>query len=76
MAEPITLNLFYSRLNEKISVFNTRLLMQTVMINSGLDKYNKEDVLGDEDAKAICLELIKQGGPAFQVGKDIYARFQ
>ncbi len=64
---------FYDQLNEKLSDYNVRLLLRTVTLHAGVDDKETEAYLETEQAKTLCLELIKQGGPAFQVGKNIYA---
>jgi len=66
-----TLNDVYSRLSERVTNYNARLLLHTVKVGSGVN-YDQDAPLKQEDAEAICLELIKKGGPAFQVGKDLY----
>lgn len=67
----VTLNDFYVKLSQRVSDYNARLMLQSAVISSGLSR-DKEGALEKEEAKAICLELIKKGGPAFQVGKDMY----
>ena len=76
-AEPsgITVDDFYSKLSERVSAYNARLLMHSVMIGSGLNT-KKQGMLNKEEAKTVCLELIKKGGPAFQVGKAMYSQVQ
>ncbi len=71
----VTINDFYDQLAAKVSAYNAKLLLQRAVFQSGLnhDHYSRLKI---DDARAICLELIKKGGPAFQVGKDMYARLQ
>ncbi|MCB0365071.1 MAG: hypothetical protein H6624_10135 [Bdellovibrionaceae bacterium] len=71
----VTINDFYNQLADRVSAYNARLLIQRAVLQSGLGSSHEEQ-LNVDDAKAICLELIKKGGPAFQVGKDMYTRFQ
>lgn len=72
----LTLNDFYSKLSEKVSDYNARLLMQSVMIGAGLSGSDHSSALKVEEARTLCLELIKKGGPAFQVGKVMYGQVQ
>lgn len=72
---PITLNDFYTRLSRKVSDYNARLLLQSALQNSGV-KGESHGPLKKSEAKTICLQLIKQGGPAFQVGRDMYTLVQ
>ena len=71
----LTLKDFYQKLSERVSDYNAKLLLQSVVFTSGLSNEDSSP-LNKEDAQAICLELIKKGGPAFQVGKDMYHRVQ
>ena len=70
----LTLNDFYKKLSESVSDYNAKLMLQSAMISSGLDQNLSS--LNTDEAKAICLELIKKGGPAFQVGKALYHQVQ
>lgn len=67
----ITLDYFYKKLNERVSDYNARLTLQNVTRTIDLPS-SEEECLNLDDAKSICLALINKGGPAFQVGKDIY----
>lgn len=71
----VTINDFYDQLASKVSAYNAKLLLQRAVLQSGLGNDHASRLRMD-DAKAICLELIKKGGPAFQVGKDMYSRLQ
>lgn len=73
-ASGLTVNDFYIRLSSKVSDYNAKLTLQSALIATGLNVGSDE--LNKEDAKTICLELIKKGGPAFQVGKDVYQLMQ
>tara|TARA_Y100000817_G_C16781458_1_gene510778 strand:- start:439 stop:717 length:279 start_codon:yes stop_codon:yes gene_type:complete len=68
----ITFQDFYDKLSSKVSGYNAKLLLNTACINSGIQK--KEETLNEEEVKQICLELIKKGGPSFQVGKEVYGQ--
>lgn len=71
----VTYNTFVSKLNERVSDYNTKLVIQSVKIGTGI-REEDDTPLNIEDVRSICLELIKKGGPAFQVGKDIYNTLQ
>lgn len=71
----IRLQDFYSKLNKRVSDYNARLVLQSAVMSSGIHREGI-DQLNVDEARAICLELIKRGGPAFQVGKDIYQQLQ
>lgn len=62
------------RLQQRVSVNNARLLLNSAKTQTGL-KIDDQTVLGDADAKTLCLKLINQGGPAFQVGQAIYKEY-
>jgi hypothetical protein len=70
---PFSLNDIYQVLNKKVSAYNAQLLLNSALIGAGFQG-NKEMPLENEEAKSICLQLIKKGGPAFQVGKDFYSQ--
>ncbi|MCH2533608.1 MAG: hypothetical protein MK008_04130 [Bdellovibrionales bacterium] len=71
----ITTQHFYTALSKKVSGYNAKLLLNSAMIQVGFNQINA-DPLKLDDAKNICLELIKKGGPAFYVGKEIYQQIQ
>lgn len=58
-------------LEQRVSLSSAQLLMESVLVNSGI---NKSDTLSKEEAKNLCLALIKKGGPAFQVGQAMYRK--
>ena len=67
----LTINEIYSKLSQRVSTYNARLMLRSAMVSSGVN--SKEDQeLDSEQARAICLALINKGGPAFQVGSDLY----
>lgn len=72
----ITANHFLTRLSEKVSSYNARLLLNSAMVESGLHETVIDAPLAKEDAKTLCLKLIKKGGPAFHVGQSIYREVQ
>ncbi len=71
--ESFSLNDVYVKLNERVSSYNAMLLLNSVKIGAGI-QHEQNLVLNADDAKTVCLELIKKGGPAFQVGKDLYTQ--
>jgi len=73
-SDVLTVNLILSRLQQRVSKSNAKLLFATAKIQSGLT-LDHENELEKEEAKTLCLSLIKQGGPSFQVGQSIYKEF-
>ena len=73
-ASGLTANLILSRLEKRVTMNNARLLLNTVKIQTGI-KVDDSQTLDQEQAKAICLKLINQGGPSFQVGQALYKEF-
>lgn len=69
-----TLDDFQAMLRQRVSEYNARLTIQSALISSGLDR--ELTVFNKEETRAICLALINKGGPAFQVGKDMYQQVQ
>lgn len=73
--ESFSLNDVYLKLSQRVSAYNAKLLLHSIKAGTGL--HGEQDAkLEIEDAKNVCLELIKKGGPAFQVGKDLYSQVQ
>ena len=70
-----TSNLILSRLQQRVSRTNARLLLSTAKIKAGLDVTDDTAVLETEQAKELCLKLISQGGPSFQVGQALYKEY-
>jgi hypothetical protein len=70
----ITMNDFYNKLSERVSDYNAKLVLQSAAVSIGIGR--DQSRLNREEARAICLELIKRGGPAFQVGKAMYQSVQ
>lgn len=62
------------RLQQRVSVNNARLLLNSAKTQTGL-VVDDQTVLESEQAKALCMKLINQGGPAFQVGQAIYKEY-
>ena len=70
----LTANVILNRLQQKVSAVNAKLLLDTAKIQTGI-KMDNESILDSEQAKALCLKLINQGGPAFHVGQAIYKEY-
>lgn len=67
--------LILSRLQQTVSRTNARLLLDKAKIQSGMQVLDESVTLDADQAKALCLSMIKQGGPAFQVGQAIYKEY-
>ena len=70
----LTANLILGRLQQKVSKSNAKLLFDSAKIQAGL-KCEDEVELEKEQAKTLCLAMIKQGGPSFHVGQAIYKEY-
>ena len=70
----VTAGLILERLQARVSVNNARLLLHSAKVQTGV-MVDDQSVLNDEQAKALCMKLINQGGPAFQVGQSIYKEY-
>ncbi|MGE3973458.1 MAG: hypothetical protein AB7F59_02920 [Bdellovibrionales bacterium] len=68
--EQITLNHFLKSLQQRVSAYDAKLILDSAVVTTGIPY--QADALNSEEAKNLCLELIKKGGPAFQVGSSIY----
>ena len=75
MAEnkPITVSLFLSELRKKVSDSNAKLLMHSAVVRTGIN-CSEDAPLNNEEAHTLCMELIKAGGPGFQVGRSVYSQ--
>jgi len=71
MTEGISPQDFLVRLRQKMSGFNANLLLNSAMIESGINS-RSQDPLKAEEVENLCLKLINKGGPAFHVGQAIY----
>lgn len=74
-SQALTANLILSRLQQRVSKTNAQLLFDTAKVQTGLKFEDHSLALDKEDAKTLCLVLIKQGGPSFQVGQSIYKEY-
>ncbi|MGZ5278955.1 MAG: hypothetical protein ACXWC9_03385 [Pseudobdellovibrionaceae bacterium] len=70
----ITANMILGRLQEKVSKSNARLLFATAKIQAGFQCEDAQE-LEKEQAKTLCLAMIKQGGPSFHVGQALYKEY-
>lgn len=68
----LTVKLFYDTLKSKVSSQNAKLILDSALIPMGMSSEEPEHVLTDDQAKDLCLQMIKKGGPAFNVGQTIY----
>lgn len=69
----ITMGLFLDELKKKVSDSNAKLLLQTAVIRSGVN-CTPNGPMNNEEAHSLCMELIKAGGPGFQVGRAVYSQ--
>lgn len=70
----LTTNLILSRLQQRVSKGNAKLLLDRAKVQAGVSIEGSIE-LETELAKTLCLGLIKQGGPSFQVGQSLYKEF-
>jgi hypothetical protein len=61
---------FIRRLTEKLTHFDATIILEAAMLSAGVSR--QDGFFKKEEARGICLELIKRGGPAFSVGTGIY----
>lgn len=67
----VTVDFFFNELKKKVSDSNAKLLLHTAVVRSGIS-CGSDVPLQKEDAQALCMELIRSGGPGFQVGRAVY----
>lgn len=70
----INANLFLTQLQQRVSKTNAKLLLDNAKVKAGVTVDNEID-LEDAQAKELCMKMINQGGPSFQVGKAIYKEY-
>ena len=70
----LTTNLILSRLQQRVSKGDAKLLLDRAKVQTGVSIEGSIE-LETELAKTLCLGLIKQGGPSFQVGQSLYKEF-
>ena len=61
---------FIRRLTEKLTHFDANMILDAAMLSAGVER--QEGFFKKDEAKEICLALIKRGGPAYAVGAGIY----
>jgi hypothetical protein len=61
---------FMRRLTEKLTHFDANLVLEAAMLAAKVPRH--EGFLKKQEAKEICLQLIKRGGPAYSVGAVVY----
>lgn len=71
--QDITMNYFLDELKKKVSPYNAKLLLQTAVVRSGVNR-GADAPLAKEDVHALCMELLRSGGPGFQVGRTVYTQ--
>jgi hypothetical protein len=71
----LTMSLILTRLQTRVSKSNAKLLLDTSNNRIGVKVVDQSAVLEKEMAKTVCLGLINQGGPSFQVGQALYKEF-
>lgn len=74
MSKTINLNEINDLLKKKVSSLNAKLLLDTAINQSGLAISSEAD-LTKEQIAGLALKMINNGGPSFQVGREIYSRF-
>lgn len=70
----ISMRIFLTELEKKVSMNNARLLLHSAAIKSGM-KPDFEQTMQKDQVEALCMELIRAGGPGFQAGRTIYNQF-
>ena len=73
MTSEYTMGFFYDELKKRVSANNAKLILHTAAVKTGMSP-KLDATLKKEDAQAICMELIRSGGPGFQVGRAIYTQ--
>jgi hypothetical protein len=69
------MNHFMTQLRDRVTNANARMIMDTALVHTGLQR-DPNEFLSSDEAKTLCLALIKQGGPAFKVGQALYRNIQ
>ncbi len=69
--QSITVNFIYNELKKKVTDSNAKLLIHSAVIRSGI-ACPADMPLDKATAQSLCMELIKSGGPGFQVGRAVY----
>lgn len=74
MTKTINLNEINELLKKKVSALNAKILLDTAVNQTGLVVKAETD-LSKEQIANLALKMINNGGPSFQVGREIYSRF-
>ncbi len=72
-ANNCTVQFFLEELKKRVSPSSAKLLLHTAVVRSGLN-CSADTPLKKEEAQNLCMELIKTGGPGFQVGRAVYTQ--
>ena len=70
-----TMDFFYGELKKRVSDTNAKLLLHSAAVKTGFSR-KLDTQLRKEDTEAICMELIRSGGPGFQVCRSIYSQIR
>jgi alanine-alpha-ketoisovalerate/valine-pyruvate aminotransferase len=70
----VTVNHFLVELKKRVSASNAKLLLDSAVVRTGIN-CSSDAPLNSQDAHALCMELIKNGGPGFQVGRAVYTEY-
>ena len=72
--QEFTAGMILTQLQKRVSKTNAKLLLDTAKTQSGVIVEN-DLALDKEQAMALCMRMINQGGPSFQVGQAVYKQF-
>ncbi len=70
----ITPQFILNQLETRVTEYNARMILESALVSSGLNA-TYSDILDKDQSHSLCLALIKKGGPAFQVGTEIYRKY-
>ena len=70
----ITAQIILGRLQQRVSMNNAKLILDSAKVSTGV-LIDNAAILSQDQAKTLCLKLIQEGGPAFQVGQAIYKEY-
>lgn len=72
--QSLTPKFVLTQLETRVTEYNARMILESALASSGL-AIDHKDELNAEQSHSLCLALIKKGGPAFQVGTQIYKKY-
>ncbi len=72
--QAITPQYILSQLETRVTEYNAKMILKSALVSTGLDATYTE-ALDKDQSHSLCLALIKKGGPAFQVGTEIYRKY-